>query len=371
VIGPVGRKGCNRSSRFRFDIDGSGGDLIVMRIGTIVGLLALIGGVAACGPTPEAAPPTPPPTAALTSGAWCADLPRTANTLLERVDAGTDWFDVRRVADGVFALIEANQFQEAISYLIVGAERALLFDTGIGVVPIRPVVERLTDRPVLVLNSHTHYDHVGGNAEFDSVLALDTPYTRANMAGFPHQELAGEVAPGAFCHGAPTGADTAGFRTRPWTRSRTIGEGEKIDLGGRTLEVLHVPGHTPDAVALLDRAAGLLWTGDSYYDATIWLYVPETDLDEYQRSMARLAALAPAVTRLLPAHNTAVADPGQLAKVVAAVERVRAGAETGQAETGNRVVFSFDGFKILTSRPLLAGTKGNQTRGGSGLTTWP
>ncbi len=340
-----------------------------MRIYPVGTILTLLGAAAACGRGSEPAPP--PATAAMTSGDWCRDVPRAANLALERVDAGTDWFDVRRVADGVFALIEASQFQEAIAYLIVGSERALLFDTGIGLVPIRPVVERLTPLPILVLNSHTHYDHVGGNAEFDSVLAVETPYTRANMAGFPHHELAGEVAPGAFCHGPPVGADTARFVTRAWTRSRTVGDGDSIDLGGRVLEVLQVPGHTPDAVALIDHTAGLLWTGDTYYDATLWLYVPETDLDQYQRSMARLAALAPGVTRLLPAHNTAVADPAQLAKAVDAIARVRAGTAEGEVETGNRVVFSFDGFKILTSRPLLTGARGDQTRGGSGLTTWP
>jgi len=283
----------------------------------------------------------------------------------------SDWFQVYRVAEGVFALVEPLQFQETISYLILGRENALLFDTGIGLVPIRPVVEEMTRLPVDVLNSHTHYDHVGGNAEFDRILALDTPYTRANSRGFPHDELAGEVAPASLCHGLPEGSDAASFHTRPWKPTRIVADGDVIDLGGRTLEVLHVPGHTPDAVALLDRAHGLLFTGDSYYDGWIWLYVPETDLDDYERSMARLSALAPGLTRLLPAHNTAAADPARLSQARDAIRRVRSGALKGVDQGHGRIVFQFDGFGILTSTPLLARQKGDQKHGGSGLSVWP
>src|SRR5262245_24054495 len=175
-----------------------------------------------------------------------------------------------------------------------------MFDTGMGLVPLRPVVEQITHLPVEVLNSHTHFDHVGGNAEFDRVLALDTPYTRANARGFGHAAVAGEVEPASFCGAAPRGLDAASYRTRPWTAARRVAGGEPIDLGGRVVEVLLAPGHTPDAIALLDRAHGLLWTGDSYYDGTIWLFVPETDLDAYERSIGRLAALVPALKRLLP-----------------------------------------------------------------------
>ncbi len=313
-----------------------------------------------------------PPLAAQSAPApnWCDLIPRSTNRAFERIPV-SDWFDVYRVQEGVYALVEANQFQEAISYLIVGSRRVLLFDTGIGLVPIRPVVEQLTHLPVEVLNSHTHYDHVGGNAEFDAIMATDLPYTRANERGFPHSALAGEVAPESFCHGAPAGADTAAFRTRRWMPSRIIADGDTIDLGGTVLEVLQVPGHTPDAVALLDRARGLLWTGDTYYDGPIWLYVPETDLDAYEQSIARLAALVPRLHRLLPAHNTVSADPSHLVLARDAIRRVRAGAVQGEVLSENRVEFRFGEFGILTSRQLLERKTGDQTVGGSGLTTWP
>jgi glyoxylase-like metal-dependent hydrolase (beta-lactamase superfamily II) len=313
------------------------------------------------------------PSPAVSAGStprWCGAIPRPANTAFDRVTLPTAWFEIYRVDDGIYAFVEANQFQETISYLIVGSERALLFDTGLGMVPIRPLVEQLTTLPVEVLNSHTHYDHVGGNAEFERILAVNTPYTTANQAGFPHPELAGEVAPDAFCHGPPAGLDTAGFHTRAWRPFRTVADGDTIALGGRILEVIQVPGHTPDAVALLDRARGLLWTGDSYYDATIWLYVPETDLDGYDRSMSRLAALAPNLRRLLPAHNTIAADPAHLALALDAIRQVRQGTVSGVEQSDQRRVFRFGAFSILTSVPLLEGKAGDRTRGGSGLTTW-
>jgi glyoxylase-like metal-dependent hydrolase (beta-lactamase superfamily II) len=322
----------------------------------------------ACTPTRDALPvaSTTPPAAER----WCDHLPRAGNAAMPRVRVATDWFEVYRVATGVFALVESRQFQETISYLIVGERGALLFDTGLGVVPIHPVVEELTSLPVRVLNSHTHYDHVGGNWEFADILARDTPYTRANQRGFPHEELAGEVAAESFCGAPPPALDTAMFYTRSWKATRTVADGDTIDLGGRVLRVVAVPGHTPDAVALLDSARGLLWTGDTYYDAPVWLYVPETDLDAYERSIDRLTQLAPSLTRLLPAHNIATAEPTRLAEMKSAIRAVRDGKVRGTVLPPNRVEFRFDHFAILTSQPLLDGRTGDRSRGGSGLTSW-
>ena len=138
---------------------------------------------------------------------WCDLLPRPGNARLPRVDLPDDWFVVYKVGDGVFAICEPYQFQEVISYLILGSRSALLFDTGLGIGAIARVVKKLTSLPVTVLNSHTHFDHVGGNADFHRLLAMDTDYTRANARGFPHERVQGEVAPGALCRDLPSGFD--------------------------------------------------------------------------------------------------------------------------------------------------------------------
>ena len=78
------------------------------------------------------------------------------------------------------------------------------------------------------------------------------------------------------------------------------------------MEVIATPGHTPDAICLLDRANGLLFTGDTYYPAPIWLFRPETDLGAYDASIRRLATLVPQIKMVLGAHNIPVAPPSVL-----------------------------------------------------------
>ncbi len=290
---------------------------------------------------------------------------------MQQISVESDWFVVYAVDPGVSAITEPYQYQEVISYLILGTDRALLFDTGLGIGSITAVVRDLTTLPVAVLNSHTHYDHVGGNPEFDHILARDTPYAAANSRGFSHQELAGEVAPDALCRPLPAGFDSASFHTRPYAPTEQVAGGTRIGLGGRTVEVLETPGHTPDAVALVDRVAGLLWTGDSFYEGPIWLYVPETDLDAYARSVDRMAALVPSLRKLLAAHNVAVSDPRKLLALKEAIAQVRTGRARGADKGRDRVEFPFDGFSLLVARPLLSGRHGDRTKGGSGLTAWP
>lgn len=300
----------------------------------------------------------------------CASVPRPANAELPLSPFSDDWFQVYETADGVYSIVEPYQLQETISHLIVGRDRALLFDTGIGLVSIKAVVERITNLPVSVLNSHTHYDHTGGNWEFTDVLAVDSGYTRANMKGFDHHRIAADFLPEAFCKGAPKSSHPESFYTRPWQSSGYVEDGDILDLGGRELEVLRVPGHTPDALALLDAENRLLFTGDTWYDASLWLFARETNLADYEASITRLAALQSEVDYLFGAHNSARVDAGRLDDVVNAIHKIRTGAYTGAEDDYGRLQFEIDGVRILTSQAALDGKQADISEGGSGLDTW-
>ena len=276
---------------------------------------------------------------------WCKALPRPAYKTLKRVDVKDGWFEVYQVAPGVYALYEPHQWEEVISYLVVGAQRALLFDTGMGIADISRPVRRLTRLPVRVLNSHTHHDHVGDNWRFDSVLGMDTAFTRESARG-SRNAAQSEIAPGAICGELPAGFDPKIYQTRPFRITETVRDGSQIDLGGRTLEVLATPGHTPDSLSLLDRRNGLLFTGDLFYLGPIFLYRPETDLAAYETSVARLRALAPGLKLLLPAHNTPVAAPTYLVKLDDALRRIRAGEAKPREQAPEYVEYAFDGFSI-------------------------
>lgn len=262
------------------------------------------------------------------------------------------WFEIYQVVPQVFAIYEPHQAEETISYLIVGEKRAILFDTGMGISDIRKVTAELTRLPVVVLNSHTHNDHVGGNWQFETIYGMDTDFTRTNAQG-SREDAQEELGPAMICGELPGAFDSKSYATRPWTISRFIHDHDKIDLGGRTLEVFSTPGHTPDAISLLDRTNGLLFTGDTYYPAPIWLFRPETNLDDYVASVKRLAALTPQLKLVLGAHNIPYAQPSVLPRLVIAIETVRTGKVPAEPQEGGKVIYRSDGFSFLLRAPKM------------------
>ncbi len=282
---------------------------------------------------------------------WWDALPRPAWSAFPKVLESQGWFEVYEIRPGLFAIYEPGQFEEVISYLMIGSEKALLFDTGLGIGDMRAVVAELTDLDPIVVNSHTHYDHVGGNHQFESVYGTATDYTAENAKGRKHEDVAEFVGEGWIWKKTPEGFDRDRYESRPFVVVKTIEDSEVIDLGGRKLEVLLTPGHAPDALCLLDRENRLLFTGDTYYPAALYAHLPRSDFSLYRQTASRLAELADDVDFVLPAHNEPLNPSERLVGMRNAFEAVAASKAEFVLTDGNRE-YTFEGVSILTPDPL-------------------
>jgi hydroxyacylglutathione hydrolase len=206
------------------------------------------------------------------------------------------WFDdyyvVADLGGNTFAIGEPHYGQCNFSYLIIGTEQALLFDTGPGVRNIAPVVRALTSLPVEALPSHLHFDHVGNLARFATVALPDLPELRS-------QERNGRFSFGFYQYLG----FVEGFKRPDVSVARWIAPGSQIDLGGRILTLQSVPGHTPDSVVLLDSHANRLFAGDFIYPSEIYAFLPGADLKAYAASARRLVQLVNPETIIYGAHG--------------------------------------------------------------------
>ena len=322
--------------------------------GSVLGLL----GCPSQDSTPTHDPPSSPPQSENSEVVgrgegkdnWWDALPREAWSAYSQVPQSQPWFEVYSVVEGVFAIYEPGQFEEVISYLIVGSERALLFDTGLGIGDIHRLVGELTDLPVAVLNSHTHYDHVGGNHAFDRIYGTDLDYTQGHAAGRDNDEVAEFVGPGWIWKETPEGFSPETYRSMPFTVTDVVSDGQVLALGGVELEVLLTPGHAPDSLCLLDRERQLLFTGDTFYPATLYAHLPGTSFEDYVATTERLGALADAVDQVLPAHNEP-SLPGSTLLDLAQAFKTLSEPGTPYVLTDGDREYDFGRFSILVSDP--------------------
>ncbi len=281
---------------------------------------------------------------------WWDALPRPAWSEFAPVDQTQPWFEVYTIRPGVLAIYEPGQFEEVISYLIEGTERALLFDTGLGIGDMRRLVSELTDREVSVLSSHTHYDHVGGAHAFEHVYGTGLDYTRHHARGRAHTEVAEFVGEGWIWKETPPGFSPETYQSKPFTISETVSDGQILSLGDIELEVLLTPGHAPDSLCLLDRERRLLFTGDTFYPATLYTHLSGSSLTDYQATAERLASLADAVDLVLPAHNEPTMAASQLIALRDAFSALHDDTTPFVLTDGLRE-YDFGRFSILVSDP--------------------
>ncbi len=257
---------------------------------------------------------------------WYDRLPREAWSHYEKIVQHDPWFEVYRLTDTVYAIYEDGQFEEVISYLVLGKEKAALIDTGNGIGDIKSLVEKLTDLPIMVVNTHTHGDHIGGNHQFKEIAAPDTDFSKDRAKNGQSKEQMGHYLEGDMAWKPfPSYFNPETWRIHPFNVTRWLKDGDKIDLGGRVLEVIFTPGHSPDSICLLDRANKIFWTGDSFYPAPIYVYSPTTSLDQFIKSFAKMVKYMPYYEWVMPSHNEPKIEKHLIKECYEAAKSIKAG----------------------------------------------
>ncbi len=198
------------------------------------------------------------------------------------------------------------------AYIVVGTERALVLDFGVCPCEFLSLVRQVTSLPLVAVLTHADGDHTANIGCFDEVLLH--PAEIPLLGGY-------------------TGTCTP------------IEERDIIDLGGRSLLVLHLPGHTPGSIALLDTASGELLSGDTVSHTALYLFGRGRCITDYRDSLERLARFP--VQTIWPAHGPAPVAPDAIDGLLALTESVMrgevAGQPNGQAHMPERVKLYVEG----------------------------
>ncbi|WOF74732.1 MBL fold metallo-hydrolase [Parvibaculaceae bacterium PLY_AMNH_Bact1] len=205
-----------------------------------------------------------------------------------------DFYTVERLDAQTFAISEPRYFRDVYSYLVVGEREALLIDSGSPLRDISSIVGQLTNKPVSVIATHLHFDHVGNHTRFEKILMPDLGTLRARTRE-------GRFVPEALEHlGQVEGYEISGWEVGGWWPV-----GTEIDLGRRAVTLLATPGHTPDSISIWDRANNRLFMGDYAGDGEIYAFLPNSSLGAYLETTERLLNDLPPETLLFAAHGGA------------------------------------------------------------------
>lgn len=212
----------------------------------------------------------------------------------------SDWFTIDKIDENTYVISEYRHWEETHCYLLNGTEKSLLIDTGLGICNIYDEVVKLTDKPVIAVATHIHWDHIGGHKYFPEFYAHSEEINWLN-GGFP---LSAETVRNMVVDRCdlPEGFDVSSYTMFQGMPKRVLKDMDIIDIGGRVVEVLHTPGHSPGHLCFFEKDKGYLFTGDLVYKDTLFAYYPSTDPIAYLASLERIAELS--VGRVFPAHHS-------------------------------------------------------------------
>ena len=185
-----------------------------------------------------------------------------------------------------------HRFFRANLFHVIGKDADLVIDFGMGLAPLRPFLNIDIGKPVIALATHVHADHIGSFHEFehrvghaaeaDGFAGMDDAVTLAHLFRELPQGVDQKPEP-SFKQ------DNYAIPAAPLTR--VLVEKDTIDIGGSSYKVLHLPGHSPGSIGLLDETSGVLFSGDAIYDGTLVDDLPGCDKSAYRTTMHRIGAL--------------------------------------------------------------------------------
>ena len=231
-----------------------------------------------------------------------------------------NWFTIDTIDPDTSVLSEYRHWEETHCYLLTGTERALLIDTGLGICDISQPVRALTDKPVTAVATHIHWDHVGGHKYYPDFCAHEAELDWLDGAFPLSRETIREMVLDR-CD-PPEDFRVEDYEMFQGVPTRVLRDGDILDLGGRRLEVLHTPGHSPGHMCFWEAERGYLFTGDLVYKDVLFAYYPSTDPEAYLQSLERVASLP--VRRVFPAHHDLEVHPEILIRMRDAFRSLKA-----------------------------------------------
>ncbi|WP_206458352.1 MBL fold metallo-hydrolase [Anaerovorax sp. IOR16] len=250
----------------------------------------------------------------------------------------SDWFTIDQIDKETYIISEYRHWEETHCYLLIGKEKALLIDTGLGICNIYNEVIKLTDKPITAVATHIHWDHIGGHKYFPDFYAHKDELNWLN-GEFPLTMDQIKEMVVDRCD-LPEGYNVDTYEFFQGTPKRLLKDHDVIDIGGRVLQVLHTPGHSPGHMCFFEQKRGYLFTGDLVYKDTLFAYYPSTNPTEYLKSIEQVASLP--VNRVFPAHHSLDIHPEILTRMQTAFRQLK---EEGKLHHGSGI-FEYKDFAI-------------------------
>ena len=250
-----------------------------------------------------------------------------------------DWFTVEEIDEQTFAISEYRHWEETHCYLLCGQDKAVLIDTGLGVSDIKNVADSLTTLPVAVLTTHVHWDHIGGHRLFGRVAVHEAEKDWINgQFPLPLEQVKEQLTkpPCVF----PEDFDVDAYRLFQGEPQIILRDGDCFDLGGRTIRVLHTPGHSPGHCCFYEPERRYLYSGDLIYKGCLDAFYPTTDPQLFFRSVKRLTELD--ISRVFPGHHDLDIPVSLIGEIKADFSQIE---KSGQLKQGNGL-FDFGDIRI-------------------------